>query len=87
MNRHEPTERGADGVSGLGEGRGYHSRVAREDRDGRARYSLHKATDDIRKQGGTVEFYFTPDKFRGEFLFAPRLKRSVFYVRRKSVHL
>ena len=72
----ELTERGADGVSALGKDRGHRSRAAREDRDGQARYSVHKATDGhtIRKQGGTVELiYFTPDKFRGEFLFAPKM--------------
>ena len=38
--------------------RQYHSRAAREDRDGPARYSGHERRRARRKQGGTVEFTF-----------------------------
>ena len=43
-----------------GEDGAHHSRAARDDRDGPARYSGHKAASHGRKQGGTVERKYTP---------------------------
>ena len=44
------------GASVLRERRPYHSRAARDERDGFARYSGHKRRA-TRKQGGTVEYF------------------------------